>query len=221
MASVLMHPRALAEALDNAVAVGKDKPGVTSNQFVAVMVAGDKLLTYGRGRYLAGRHTVQLPKDAGSARAVLLEDVAAELASALKKVEGVGRKDTQVAVTFDGGLAVMASGEPLCDLEDEDPAGGARHLWDTIDHALLQANQAQPCDGIMFSKEMMQKISKIKGDADVVDLVRIGGSTMAFRIGTTFQGVAESIDRASHASGGRYGDGTGTPANLWGIPGAP
>lgn len=216
MTSLSIHPRAFAEALDNAVAVGKDKPGVSNNEYIALFTRGSLLLAYGRGRYLAGRHVARLSAEVGESRVVLHEDSASELASAVKKVEGVGRKDTLVSVNLDGGLAVNAGDVPLCDLADEDEQGTLTHLWTQIDEALATADKAEPCAGVMFSKEMMQKISKIKGDADVVDLVRIGGGTMAFRIGTTFQGLAQSIDRASHAAGGRYGDGAGRPEHLWG-----
>lgn len=216
MTALHVPPRAFADLLDNAVVVGKDKPGVSTNSHVALMVRGAELTAYGRGRYLAGRSTLRLEAPADPCTVTLLEDVAAELAGMVRKVEGVGRKDTRVHVVIDGGLAVNAGDVPLCDLEDEDPDGASAPLWTEIDAMLAKAEKAEACAAFMFTKEMMQKISKLKGDADVVDLVRIGGGTMAFRIGTTFQGLAEGVDRGSHAKGGRYGDGPGKPSHLWG-----
>lgn len=217
MTALHVPPRAFADLLDNAVLVGKDKPGVSTNSHVAVMVRGSTLTAYGRGRYLAGRSMLPLDGPSEPCTVTLLEDVAAELASMVRKVEGVGRKDTRVHVVVNDGLAVNAGDVALCDLEDEDPHGASAPLWTEIDAMLAKAETAEACEAFMFTKEMMQKISKLKGDADVVDLVRIGGGTMAFRIGSTFQGLAEAVDRSSHAAGGRYGDGPGKPAHLWGM----
>lgn len=211
-----IHPRVLAEALDNAVVIGKDKPAITYCDVIGIEGFTDRLEIYARGRYTAGRVTVPVHLGWASPKTTcILEAEAAELASVLKKVEGAGRKGTVVEVTLDGGLAIRAGTETICDLADADPDGDEYETWHEIDGAIALAEHSLLVgDPLAFSKDLIARFTKIKAETDVLDMVCIGGNTVVAKMGENFHGLIEAVAREGYATGGPWGDGPGKPEHL-------
>lgn len=233
-ASFAVHPRELSQALDNAYLVGKDKVGnkvstrkradgsleaFTSSrvEVVRILVDGTDVKLYGRGLHTAGIASVVADSGEGHGDVCIQEDAAAELAKALRGVEGAGRKGSQVMVVIDGGLAITAGTETICDLKNEDTADFYAEEWARIDAALQRAETAPEArTPLLLSKDMLQRINRLKSDGDYVDLVQIGGNTCAFKIGAGFIGLAEAIGREGFAAGGPWATGPGSPEQLLG-----
>lgn len=223
-ATFLIHPKDLADLLANAVDVGKDK---TTHPLICLNASGDSLLAYGRGRYMAGRDSRPFTADTPQyGEVVITEEEAAELASVLRKVEGVGRKGTTIDVVLTERQSFIVQNGPediLCELPDADTNqisyGEPDELsdWEEIDQLLTEIKQdphtAQP---LAFTKDVLGTLNKIRTDSPVLDIAsHPNGRVVGIALGSTFRALVAGVDRKGYANGGKWGDGPGRPDHLW------
>lgn len=226
MATFDIHPRALADGLANAVDVGKDK---TTHPLICLRASGNTLHVYGRGRFAAGRDSRPFKAElAQYAEVILTEDEAAELATTLRGVEGVGRKETTVNVHMQERerIKVQYGEEILCDLPDADGLqisyGEPDDMsdWDEIDDMLKAVAMAELSGPAMtrygFQKDILARMNKIRSDSPVMDIALHPDShAVGIAIGSNFRALVAGIDRQTFATGGAWGDGPGKPEHLW------
>lgn len=225
MATFAIHPRELADILANAVDIGKDK---TTHPLIYLRASGDTLHAYGRGRYTAGtdsrRFTAGEPQ---YAEVVITEDEAAELATALRAVEGAGRKGTIVGMSIieRQKLMVENGAEVLCELPDADTNEVSFGMpdevsdWEEIDELLREIAEHIPV-GIdprfAFQKDILARMNKIRADSPVMDIaLHPTGHAVGIALGSTFRALVAGVDRQAFANGGKWGDGPGNPEQLW------
>lgn len=223
-----VHPKQLADLLANAVDIGKDNPRISVNSLVMLSVTGAYLYAYGRGRYAAGRDWLQLKTDRPlSGKITLTEAEAEELASALRGVEGAGRVGTVVDVSLGdrGRLLVHTGPTILCDLPDADPEnltfGNPDEIsdWEEIE-SLISECEANPhmASPQAFTLEILTKLNKIRAKTSVADFTsHPSGKFVGVALGPSFRGLAAGIDREVYGDGGGWGEGPGTPGDLWGF----
>jgi len=220
-----IHPKHLADALANAVDMGKDK---LTRPLIYLRVSGDTLHAYGRGLYTAGRDSREFRADSPQyAEIVITEDEAAELATALRGVEGAGRKETtvSVAVAERTHLKVEYGAEILCELPDADDLqetfGEPDEVsdWEEIDILLGEISNSQdspPLTRFGFQKDILARLNKIRADSNVMDIaLHPTGHATGIALGSTFRALVAGIDRQKFANGGTWGDGPGKPEMLW------
>lgn len=223
MAQFSIHPKHLADTLANAVDIGKDK---TTHPLIYLRVSGDTLHVYGRGRYTAGRDSRSFETETPQyAEIVITEDEGAELAQALRGVEGVGRKETLVtmAVVERGTLTVTYGEDTLCELPDADTNEVSFGMpdevsdWEEIDILLAEiAKGGPPLTRYGFQKDILARMNKIRADSPVMDFALHPEShSMGIALGSTFRAIIAGVDRQFYANGGKWGDGPGKPEHLW------
>jgi hypothetical protein len=225
MAQFPIHPKHLADLLANAVDIGKDK---TTHPLIYLRASGDSLHVYGRGRYAAGKDSRSFEAESPQyAEIVITEDEAAELATALRGVEGVGRKETlvTVAVTERDMLTVTYGEDTLCELPDADTNeisfGMPDELsdWDEIDELLAEIAAHVPIGldpRFAFQKDVLARINKIRADSTVMDIaLHPTGHAVGIALGSTFRALVAGVNRKVFANGGTWGDGPGKPEMLW------
>jgi hypothetical protein len=225
MATFRIHPKDMADILANAVDIGKDK---TTHPLICLAASADSLHAYGRGRYTAGRDWRPFDADGAQYAAIVItEDEAAELATALRGVEGAGRKDTRIGVTMTerGTLTVRNGEDVLCELPDADTNeisfGEPDDLsdWEEIDELLMdirRSQDSQPLTRFAFQKDILARMNKIRADSNVMDIaLHPNGRVVGIALGSTFRAVVAGVDRQSFATGGKWGEGPGTPEQLW------
>lgn len=209
--------------LANAVDIGKDK---TTHPLIYLRVSADTLFVYGRGRYTAGRDSRSFEAETPQyAEIVITEDEAAELAQALRGVEGVGRKETLVtmAVTERGTLTVTYGEDTLCELPDADTNEASFGMpdevsdWEEIDILLGElCNAKRDLTRFGFQKDILARMNKIRADSTVMDIaLHPTGHAVGIAMGSTFRALIAGIDRKHYANGGKWGDGPGKPEHLW------
>lgn len=222
-----IHPKQLADLLANAVDIGKDNPRISVNSLVMLSVTGAYLYAYGRGRYSAGRDWRQLEADRPlSGQITLTEAEAEELASVLRGVEGAGRKGTVVEVAMaDRDRLVVHSGPTvLCDLPDADPGnitfGKPDEVsdWEEIEGLISECeNSPHIASPQAFVLEIFTRLNKIRAKTSVADIVsHPSGKFIGVALGNSFRALAAGVDREVYGNGGDWGDGPGTPDDLWG-----
>ena len=224
MATFAIHPRELADILANAVDVGKDK---TTHPLIYLRASGDTLHAYGRGRYAAGtdsrRFTAGEPQ---YAEVVITEDEASELATALRAVEGAGRKGTVVGMSIieRQKLMVENGAEILCELPDADTNEVSFGMpdevsdWEEIDELLaeFERHTPEPLTRFAFQKDILARMNKIRADSPVMDIALHPRShAVGIALGSTFRALVAGVDRQAFATGGKWGDGPGNPEQLW------
>jgi len=223
MATFRMHPKNLADMLANAVDIGKDK---TTHSLIYLRVSADTLFVYGRGRYTAGRDSRQFDAEEPQyAELVITEDEASELATALRGVEGAGRKETLVTVTVTerDALHVQYGEDVLCELPDADTNEATFGMpdevsdWDEIDELLAEiAKGGPPLTRYGFQKDILARMNKIRADSPVMDFALHPDShSFGVAMGSTFRAIVAGVDRQFYANGGKWGDGPGKPEHLW------
>lgn len=226
MATFDIHPRALADALANAVDMGKDK---LTRPLICLRASANTLHVYGRGLYTAGKDSRPFKAElAQYAEIILTEEEGAELAQTLRGVEGVGRKETTVAVYIQerDRLKVQYGEDILCDLPDADPEqltyGEPDDMsdWDEIDDMLTAVAMAELSGPSMarfgFQKDILARLNKIRSDSPVMDIALHPNShAVGIAVGTNFRALVAGIDRDKFAVGGTWGDGPGKPDMLW------
>ena len=223
-ATFTIHPKELADLLANAVDIGKDK---TTHPLIYLRASGDSLFAYGRGRYLAGRDSRPLTAETPQyGELVITQDEASELATALRKVEGAGRKGTTVDVILSERQQFTVQNGPdyiLCELPDADTNavsfGEPYEMsdWEEIDELLTEIQQdphtAQP---LAFQKDVLGTMNKIRADSPVMDIAsHPNGRVVGIALGSTFRALVAGVGREGYASGGKWGDGPGKPDHLW------
>lgn len=223
-ATFRIHPKELADLLANAVDIGKDK---TTHPLICLAVSADTLHAYGRGRYTAGRDWRRFETDEPQFAAIVItEDEADELAGVLRKVEGAGRKDTRIGVimTERGMLTVQNGDEILAELPDADvnqiSFGMPDELsdWEEIDELLMDFRLKEPpaVTRFAFQKDILARLNKIRADSNVMDIaLHPNGRAVGIALGSTFRALIAGVDRQSFAAGGKWGEGPGTPEQLW------
>lgn len=223
------HPKDLVELLGNAVDIGKDIASISVNNLVMLSVDGNRLYSYGRGRYSAGFdwRAIDLEADVPFALCITItESEAAELASALRGLEGYARKGTVIEITLSDRdcLTVVSGSEVVCELPDADPEdvtfGKPDELsdWEEVE-ALIHEAAAKPrlCSPFAMGLDILTRLNKIRADTNYVDLaIHPDGRRIAAALGTSFRGVVVGVGRAGYAAGGPDGVGPGRPEHLWG-----
>jgi len=224
MATFDIHPRALADALANAVDIGKDK---TTHPLIYLRACAATLHVYGRGRYAAGVDSRPFKAESAQyAEIVITEDEAAELAQALRGVEGVGRKETTINVAIQERiqLKVQYGDEILCELPDADTLqisfGEPDEVddWQEIDLLLeeIRCQRPEPLTRFGFQKDILARMNKIRSDSPVMDIALHPKShAVGIALGSNFRALVAGIDRQAFANGGTWGDGPGKPEFLW------
>lgn len=223
MAQFSIHPKHLADMLANAVDIGKDK---TTHPLIYLRASVDTLHVYGRGRYTAGKDSRSFEAETPQyAEIVITEDEAAELATALRGVEGVGRKETLVttAMVERGTLTVTNGADTLCELPDADTNEVSFGMpdevsdWEEIDILLGEiAKGGPPLTHYGFQKDILARMNKIRADSTVMDFALHPEShAMGIALGSTFRAIIAGVDRKHYANGGKWGDGPGRPEHLW------
>jgi hypothetical protein len=220
-----MHPKELADILSNAVDIGKDR---TTHPLICLAASLDTLHAYGRGRYTAGRDWRSIEATGPVYGALIItEDEAEELAKALRGVEGSGRKDTRIGVqlTERDKLVVRNGEEILCELPDADvnqaTFGEPDDLsdWEEIDELLMDIARHIPVgidSRFAFQKDILARMNKIRADSNVMDIaLHPTGHAVGIALGSTFRALIAGVDRQSFATGGKWGEGPGTPEQLW------
>ena len=225
MATFLIHPKELADILANAVDIGKDR---TTHPLTYLRASGDTLHAYGRGRYAAG--TDSRPFTAGDlepqyAEIVITEDEATELATALRAVEGSGRKGTTVTVELSERheLKITSGLDVLCELPDADTNEVSFGMpdevsdWEEIDMMLAEVvEHPQLTHPLGFQKDILARLNKIRADSNVLDIAsHPNGHAIGIALGSTFRALVAGVDRSRYLIGGKWGDGPGKPEHLW------
>jgi hypothetical protein len=223
VATFRIHPKDMADILANAVDIGKDK---TTHPLICLAASADSLHAYGRGRYTAGRDWRPFEADGPQFAAIVItEDEAAELASTLRGVEGAGRKDTRIGVelTERGTLTVRNGDEILCELPDADTNEISFGMpdevsdWEEIDELLMDMRREPPVmTRFAFQKDILARLNKIRADSNVMDIaLHPNGRAVGIAMGKSFRALIAGVDRQSFATGGKWGEGPGTPEQLW------
>lgn len=223
MATFLMHPKELADILANAVDIGKDK---TTHDFIYLRASGGVLHAYGRGRYAAG--TDSRPFTAGEpqyAEVVITEDEASELATALRAVEGAGRKGTTVDVEMIERQSLVIGQGTICELPDADTNEVSFGMpdevsdWEEIDILLTEIAEHIPIGldpRFAFQKDVLARMNKIRADSPVMDIaLHPTGHAVGIALGSTFRALVAGVDRQAFINGGKWGDGPGHVSHLW------
>jgi hypothetical protein len=190
--------------------------------------SGDTLLAYGRGQYTAGRDSRPLTADVPQyGELVITEDEGTELATALRGLEGAGRKETLVTVVLSerGRLAVHSGEDILCDLPDADPEQATFGMpdevsdWEEIDLLLTEVANHIPVgmdSRFGFQKDILARMNKIRADSPVMDIaLHPTGHAVGIALGSTFRALIAGVNRQVFANGGKWGDGPGKPDQLW------
>jgi len=188
--------------------------------------SGSTLHVYGRGRYTAGRDSRPFTGKDQFAEIVITEDEASELATALRGLEGAGRKDTTITVTMTerGKLAVQSGEDTLCDLPDADTNQVSFGMpdemsdWEEIDLLLNDFRTRRPPEitRFAFQKDILARMNKIRADSNVMDIaLHPTGHAVGIALGSNFRALIAGVDRQSFATGGKWGEGPGTPEQLW------
>lgn len=221
-ATFMMHPKELADILANAVDIGKDR---TTRPLIFLAASGDTLHVYGRGRYAAGRDSRPFTADTPQyGEIVITEDEASELATALRALEGAGRKGTTVDVELaERGRFVIGQGT-ICDLPDADPEQATFGMpdelndWEEIDLLLMEILKGgqEPVTRLAFQKDILARINKIRADSPVMDIaLHPTGHAVGIALGSTFRALIAGVSREQFAIGGKWGNGPGKPEHLW------
>lgn len=221
-----VRPIELADALYNAVELGKDAGGRPGCPHVMIAYQGDAedklgmVLVYGVSRLVGGKTTIMLetqaPKD--SACVVIGLDKADQIQSALR---GYGRgKATRVGVRIsDDGFDVVdfdddgepvvrtinfsiqkEGEEPLAELADSDPGQDFDRHFAIVDDYLV--GSGGPLAGpTAFTFEAVRRITGLKGlEAKVIDLAQTTREhVVAIAAGPNFRGIVGELDREVYA----------------------
>lgn len=214
MGEVLIHPKRLAEAIDNAVLFSADKAGLAVNHTIMVDWSPERgtLRFLGRGRYSCSvqelapaNPQVQCP---GFDVYLDLDD-AIDAAKALRATEGAGRKDTTVNLVRLGerSAAVMYGTSRVAVLEDSPEAHEVRStddfegIYEVVERAYaMPVATASPVSPVVLTRGVVKKLDKIKlgaplHDADRWEFHWIGGASWRVRAaaeGTTVTVMLES-----------------------------
>ncbi|MDR6794828.1 hypothetical protein J2X12_002839 [Pseudarthrobacter oxydans] len=231
-----INPIVLANVLTNAVEISKEASSIQAPEAVllAYQPSADGLagqvMSYGCGRYAAGRTVVTLDGlPSTDAMSVSLgRDHAIELASALRKTsraadtrvgvnltaEAVQRTNQETGVPSWGNLAVGYKDAYLAVLHDADPHGKYDAIWQRMDE--LASVTGDSVGGVTLQVGILSRLQKMKGVGEVADIrtTQLPG-VVAAKIGPTFVALLGEINRPSYVSGGRWSDGPGDAANLW------
>lgn len=237
--SLAIKPLDLANLLTNAVEISKEAARIETPGAIllAYQPSSDgkvgMLLSYGCGRYAAGRTRAildGLPSSEAMSVSITREH-AEELASALRKTSRAAEARVGVVMTETaverinpetggaswGNLAVSYKDDYLAVLHDADVHGKYDAIWARMDD--LAAATGDPVTGVALMTQVVGRIGKMKGAvADVADLrtTPLPG-VVAAKLGADCVLLLGEVNRGSFASGGRFGDGPGRPEHLWPI----
>lgn len=193
-----VHPKRLAEALENAALFSNDTKGLEVNDTVYVGWTGETLRLMGRGRYSAGLHDMAVNDgDRPEPWDVIIDiEDAQELGKMLKKIEGAGRKDAAIYLTKvnDDHVAIYQGESHLASLsqieEHEDYRGSDEFegIYEQLEKiAELPRQETPPVSPIVWTRGVVKKLLKIRvgdahHDADRFECHWLGGATWAYRI---------------------------------------
>lgn len=231
--TIMLHPKPLADALSNAVAVSKELASVPSCPNIMITATGGSLYVYGVGRYAGGR--TRVPTDmavAGEETVTITREQAEGLATALRKV--LGGQAASVGVTMDAahfpvvvkdehGMPVqqwanfhVATGdEPLAAFMEADPDDVWGWQFDVVDDVHADQPGVVPTP-VAFTLDIMARFSKLKGAGKVIDMrTTKQPQLLAVAVGPDFRGVVAAVDRELYKVGGPGGDGPGSPDHLF------
>ncbi len=231
--TLFLHPKPLADALSNAVAVSKELASVPSCPNIMVTTAGGSLYVYGVGRYAGGRTRVHIDTPISADETVTItRDQAEGLASALRKVLGgqaatvsltLSAQPFPVVVKDEHGMPmqqwanfhVAAGEEPLAAFMEADPDDVWGWQFDVVDDVHADAPGVVPTP-VAFTTDIMARFSKLKGAGKIIDMrTTKQPQLLAVAVGPDFRGVVAAVDRELYARGGHGGDGPGHPDHLF------
>lgn len=234
--SFAINPITLANMLTNAVEISKEASGIDVPDVVLLAYQpaanGGKgmLLVYGCGRYAAGRQATlleELPSDEPMSLSIG-RDYAAELSSQLRKTSRAA--DTRVGLAMHstaveglhpetgtrtwGNLVVAYGDKWLGHLHDADPNGKYDAIWSRVDELAIAEGQMLP--GVTLQTAVLGRIGKLKGVGTVADIrsTQLSG-VVAVKLGSDYVALLGEVNQRSFASGGKWGDGPGTPTQVW------
>lgn len=235
--SFSINPITLANMLTNAVEISKEANGIETPDAVllAYQPASDGLsgvlLVYGCGRYAAGRQMASIEGLLPSSESLSLSigrDYAAELSSQLRKTSRAA--DTRIGVAMHstaveglhpetgtstwGNLVVTYGDKWLGHLHDADPSGKYDAIWARVDELAVVEGQQMP--GVTLQTAVLGRIGKLKGVGLVADIrtTQLPG-VVAAKLGSDYVALLGEVNQRSFATGGKWGDGPGTPSQVW------
>lgn len=231
-----ISPIDLANLLSNAVEISKEAARIEHPPVVLVAyqpspdgVVGT-LYSYGCGRYAAGRTRAVLD-GLPSAEAMSLSitrDHAAGLSSELRKLSRAA--GTRVGVTMHdepfegvnpdtgkqswGNFAISWQDKYLTHLHDADPHGKYDAIWQRVDE--LASPAGDPLPGLALQVGVLSRLTKMRAVGEIADLrsTPLPG-VVAAKLGPDFVGLLGEVNRASFVAGGKWGNGPGSPEQLW------
>ncbi|MDS2171637.1 hypothetical protein Q7C18_02905 [Nesterenkonia sp. CL21] len=193
MSAANVHPKLLAELIDNAVEFSTYKGPSDFNDTIYLRPEDGALTAYGFHLYALLRESREVEgMEPGDGLMVDRYEVA-DFAKALRKVDGFGRKDTAVQVELGSRFTVTHGDQTLVDL-GESPS--AENLGSTAEHVGLYeladewlGREDREVRGVRLTKDMAQKLTKIKtgkppSDVEVWEMRAVGDKgAMRVRIG--------------------------------------
>lgn len=227
MSVVSIHPKNLAEMLENVMHVCQDKTAIY-NEVVKLAWGGNTLSVFGRGRYTASserREVLVEPSTDSSVLFYIHIGDCKEVAGALKKVEGAGRAGTVVTMqVIDGQLVIRDGTQDLAVLDNADPEGLTESTDDSIgiweDVVTAMGREPVRSSPLAFTRDLLKRLDKVRvgktnQSYDVFDFAVLGGNTVGVKFGNSMTVLLEAVERKGYETGGRYGDGPGEKGALW------
>lgn len=227
MSVVSIHPKHLAEMLENVMHVCQDKTAIF-NEVVKIGWGGKYLCVLGRGRYTASseaREVLIEPTDSSGECFYIHIGDCKEVAGALKKVEGAGRTGTVVTMqVIDEHLVIRDGTQDLAVLDNADPEGLTESTSDSIgiweDVVTVMGREPVRSSPLAFTRDLLKRLDKVRvgktnQSYDVFDFAVLGGNTVGVKFGNSMTVLLEAVERKGYETGGRYGDGPGKEGALW------
>lgn len=195
--SLAIHPRRLAEGLENVAKFSKDAKGLEVNDTVYISWTGEAMRLMGRGRYCAGLHDMSVQSGEAEQWDLIIDiEDAVELGKMLKKVDGAGRKDGSVSLTqISSDHVAIHQGEhhvaSLTQVEEHEEYRGSEEfegIYEQLEKiAELPRQEAPPTSPITWTRGVIKKLLEVRvgdahSEADRFECHWIGGATWAYRI---------------------------------------
>ncbi|MEG2778202.1 MAG: hypothetical protein RR905_02820 [Aurantimicrobium sp.] len=227
MSLVSIHPKNLAEMLENVMHVCQDKTAIY-NEVVKLAWGGKHLCVFGRGRYAASsesREVLVEPSTGSGVWFYIHIGDCKDVAGALKKVEGAGRAGTVVTMqVIDGQLVIRDGTQDLAVLDNADPEELTESTSDSIgiweDVVTVMGREPVRSSPLAFTRDLLKRLDKVRigktnQPYDVFDFAVLGGNTVGVKFGKDMTVLLEAVEREGYETGGRYGDGPGEEGALW------
>lgn len=197
MPSAHINPQAAKRALHDAHDIGKESGSSPIFPFVAVSVDTDLgFQAYGRSQYCVGWSYTTEPITATHDNTVLLGwDEAKDLGMAVGKTSAAKDATVWIEVT-DGRLLVAYGEEPIADLPGIEPEDGDIEGVNE-DLAIINQAQPEPRQFLALTSEVVKRFTKVRGKSPILDFYLTSlGNTVLVKVGDTFMGAFEAVDRS-------------------------